>query len=299
MSNIVPIADIERMAVAVASSKLFGMKTKEEAIALMLVAQSEGLHPARAAMEYHIIQGRPALKADAMLARFQANGGKVDWKDYTDEKVSGVFSHPAGGSVTIDWTIDRAKQAGVYGKNPTWKSYPRAMLRSRCISEGIRTVYPGVSVGVYTVEEVQDFAEKDVTPEKEPDAKPTPAPEAIKAKAAQMKADSAKAAKENKPVASVIEGSATVISDPSEGDLSGIGNNKPDQEALSKVVHAFANIGYTIESLEAEYGKRIDEWTMDDMAEARQLYALKAADRKAMLAKMAAEKAAASEATVI
>jgi hypothetical protein len=32
------------------------------------------------------------------------------------------------------------------------------MLRSRCISEGIRTVYPGVTVGVYTPEEVQDFA---------------------------------------------------------------------------------------------------------------------------------------------
>lgn len=68
-------------------------------------------------MEYHVIQGRPALKADAMLARFQAAGGKVDWKEYTDDKVSGVFSHPSGGSVTVDWTIERAKQAGVYGKS--------------------------------------------------------------------------------------------------------------------------------------------------------------------------------------
>lgn len=291
MSNIVPYSDIERMAVAVAKSQLFGMKTPEQAIALMLVAQSENLHPARAAMEYHVIQGRPALKADAMLARFQNAGGKVEWKDYTDEKVSGTFSHPQGGSVTIDWTIDRAKQAGVYGKNPTWKSYPRAMLRSRCISEGIRTVYPGVSVGIYTPEEVQDFAEKDVTPHA-PETKTAPAPEAIKAKAAQMKADSAKAAKVQKPVANVIEGESTVISDPSEGDLSGIGNNKPSEEALGKVVHAFANIGYTIEALEAEYGKRIDEWTMADMDEARQVYALKAAERKSMLAKIAEEKKA-------
>ena len=85
MSNaIVPFNDIERMALAVSKSQLFGMKTPDQAIALMLVAQSEGLHPARAAMEYHVIQGRPALKADAMLARFQAAGGKVEWKDYTN-----------------------------------------------------------------------------------------------------------------------------------------------------------------------------------------------------------------------
>jgi hypothetical protein len=31
------------------------------------------------------------------------------------------------------------------------------MLRARVISEGIRTVYPGVAVGIYTPEEVNDF----------------------------------------------------------------------------------------------------------------------------------------------
>ena len=42
------------------------------------------------------------------------------------------------------------------------------MLRSRCISEGIRAVYPGCVVGTYSVEEVQDFDDKPakvVTPE--------------------------------------------------------------------------------------------------------------------------------------
>jgi len=131
----------------------------------------------------------------------------------------------------------------------------------------------------------------------------TPPPEAIKAKAAQMKADSAAAAKVNKPVREVIEGTATVVAgDPSfppeAGDLSDVGKpQKPTEEELGKVVHAFANIGYTIEQLEAEYGKRIDEWTVADMGEAREVYKLKAAERKAMLAQMAAEKAA--EDTVI
>jgi hypothetical protein len=37
------------------------------------------------------------------------------------------------------------------------------MLRARCISEGIRAVYPGCVVGVYTPEEVQDFQPAPVT----------------------------------------------------------------------------------------------------------------------------------------
>ncbi len=84
MSNLVPFNEIESMAIAVSKSGLFGMKTPDQAIALMLLCQAEGLHPAIAARDYHIIQGRPALKADAMLARFQQAGGKVEWKVYTD-----------------------------------------------------------------------------------------------------------------------------------------------------------------------------------------------------------------------
>ena len=156
---VIPFNDLERMAGAFAKSGLFGIKNTDQAIALMLIAQAEGLHPAIAARDYHVIQGRPALKADAMLARFQQAGGKVHWNDYSDTIVSGTFSHPAGGSATVAWTIAQAKAAGLTGKD-VWKQYPRAMLRARVISEGIRTVYPGVSVGVYTPEELQDFDSK-------------------------------------------------------------------------------------------------------------------------------------------
>lgn len=157
MSNaLVPMNDIEKMGTAISKSGLFGMKTPDQAVALMLIAQAEGMHPAIAARDYHVIQGRPALKADAMLARFQTAGGKVNWDVYTDAEVKATFSHPAGGSVTLSWTLEQAKRIGLAGKD-NWKNYPRAMLRARVISEGIRTVYPGCVVGVYTPEEVQDF----------------------------------------------------------------------------------------------------------------------------------------------
>ena len=156
MSNLVPFQDMQQMAEVAAGSKMFGFKNTQEAMAIMLLCQAENLHPAVAMRDFHVIQGRPALKADAMLARFQQAGGRVEWKDYTDEKVTGIFSHPAGGTLEVSWTLAKAKAIGIANKD-NWRNYPRAMLRARVASEGIRSVYPGCVVGVYTPEEVQDF----------------------------------------------------------------------------------------------------------------------------------------------
>ena len=156
-TSIVPFEHQMSLASAFAKSGLFGVKTPEQALALMAICEADGLHPAKAVQEYHIINGRPALRADAMLARFQTAGGSVRWGEYTDQRVVGTFSHPQGGSVEVAWTVDMATAAGLT-KNPTWRSYPRQMLRARCVSEGIRTVFPGVVVGTYTPEEAEDMA---------------------------------------------------------------------------------------------------------------------------------------------
>ena len=157
MSNLVAYSEMEQMATAIAASGLFGMKDKNSVLALMAVAQAEGLHPATAARDFHIIQGRPALKADAMLARFQNAGGKVEWKEYTDDKVTGVFSHPNGGNLAVTWTIEQATKIGLVKPGSGWQKFPRAMLRSRCISEGIRSVFPGSVTGFYSPDEVENF----------------------------------------------------------------------------------------------------------------------------------------------
>jgi hypothetical protein len=122
----------------------------------MIVATAEGRHPGSVASDYHIIQGRASLKADSMLARFQQSGGRVEWHDHTNEKVSATFTHPAGGSLRIDWDMARAKAAGLGGKD-NWRSYPRQMLRARVISEGVRATFPAVLNGMYTPEEVGEF----------------------------------------------------------------------------------------------------------------------------------------------
>ena len=154
---LVPFAEIQQMAHAVAASGLFGIHTPEQAAALMLLAQAEGRHPAIAARDYHIIEGRPTLKADTMLARFQEAGGRVDWQTLSNTEASATFSHPSGGSISMSWTIQDAVLAGLANR-ANWKRYPRAMLRARLISEAIRTVFPAVLCGAYTPEEVEDIA---------------------------------------------------------------------------------------------------------------------------------------------
>lgn len=152
----VPFADLQQMGVALAKSGLFGMKSPEQAIALMLVAQAEGQHPATIAQDYDIIQGKATRKTHSVLARFQQGGGSVAWHSLTAEVADATFSHPQGGSLRMVWTIEQARKAGLAGKD-NWKNYPRAMLRARCIAEGVRAVYPAAIGGMLVAEEAQDL----------------------------------------------------------------------------------------------------------------------------------------------
>ena len=156
MANEITIQDMTNMSVAFAKSGFFGYKNSSEAFTLMCLAQANGLHPAKAAERYHIIQGRPAMKADAMLAAFQESGGKVRWVKRTDKECTLHLEHPHGGELDVTWTMARAQAAGLTGKQ-TWKQYPTQMLSARCVSEGVRALYPACLCGMYTPEEVSDF----------------------------------------------------------------------------------------------------------------------------------------------
>lgn len=190
---LIPFADLEKMAETIAKSQLFGVKKKEEALSLMLIAQAEGLHPATIAQEYDIISGRPARKTHSVLARFQQAGGTVKWEKLTDTEVVGVFTHPQGGSVSIDWTLERAKKIKSWNNKLNngnggwetladklqWQNYPRSMLRARCIAEGVRAVYPLAIGGMLVVEEAQDLDVIEGTATRVPDNQvPGPVPKA-------------------------------------------------------------------------------------------------------------------------
>jgi hypothetical protein len=151
-----PFGEMQQLALSIAKSNLFGMKTPDQALVLMSIAQAEGRHPALAARDYDIIQGRPSKKAEAMLRDFIEGGGKVEWHALTDEIADATFTHPQGGSVRISWDMKRAERAGL-GKKDNYKAYPRQMLRSRTVSEGVRTVWPMATSGLYVSEEAADM----------------------------------------------------------------------------------------------------------------------------------------------
>ena len=153
---IVPLEQIGMMAKAVSDSGLFGIKSEAAAFSLMCIAQADGIPPIKAAVQYHIIDGKPSLKSEAMLARFQASGGKIRWKERTPQRCTLWLEHPQAGEIEVTWDIERAKAAGLAGRN-TWKAYPAQMMSARCISEGIRALYPACVGGFYTPEEVRDF----------------------------------------------------------------------------------------------------------------------------------------------
>ena len=155
------MTEMNHLAKAISESKMFGMQNQQQALVLMALCQSEGKDPIQAVRQFHVINGKPAMRADAMLAEFQRQGGKVAWGDRTNTSVTGTFSHPSGGDVTVTWTLKDAETAQLLG-NPTWKKFPRQMLTARVVSEAIRTILPGVVAGIYTPEEVHDIIEAEV-----------------------------------------------------------------------------------------------------------------------------------------
>ena len=155
---LVPIADLERMSIAFAKSGMFGAKTPEQALSLLLLAQAEGVHPAIAMRDFDVIQGRPSKKAEAMQRAFLAAGGKIEWHKYADDGAEATFSHPNGGTVRLGWDAERAKKAGLANKD-MYSKFTRQMYRARVISEGVRTVYPAATSGLYVPEEVRAMNE--------------------------------------------------------------------------------------------------------------------------------------------
>lgn len=145
----------ERVASAIVKSGFWKDANPNAVLMLCYLAEAEGHHPAVVYRDYHIMQGKPAKKAEAMLRDFIQGGGKIEWHVLDDECADATFSHPSG-SARIIWTLERAKQAGI-ARNAMWSKYPRSMLRSRVVSEGVRTVYPGATSGLYEENEVADI----------------------------------------------------------------------------------------------------------------------------------------------
>lgn len=229
--------EVEKIATAIARGGMFGSKDPYAVLTLCMLAQAEGQHPAVVFRDYDLIQGKPAKKAEAMLRDFMNSGGKVTWNRLDDECADATFSHPQGGEVTINWTMARAQKAQLGGKD-MWKKYPRQMLRSRVVSEGVRTVCPNATSGLYVPEEVRDFS-SDTTPS---DTPATPEPKRARdLKAEQPKVDQL----EHKPDLKLEKAKAWLVWLQEE-----VANTGGEVDAVRAI---FADAAPTLAKMEREY----------------------------------------------
>ena len=86
----IPLAEMQAMAKSIAASKMFGVDTEDQALALMLLCQAEGIHPVMALRRYHIIEGRPAYRADALQGEFEKEGA-ILWHERNENECSASF----------------------------------------------------------------------------------------------------------------------------------------------------------------------------------------------------------------
>ena len=127
-----------------------------------------GLPPTQAIQNIAVINGRPAMWGDAVLALAKASPicEYVVEEVYDDKAICKVKRRGEPETMRV-FTMDDAKRAGLAGKQGPWREYPKRMLQMRARSWAIRDVFPDLLKGISIAEEVQDIAPiRDVTPSK-------------------------------------------------------------------------------------------------------------------------------------
>lgn len=142
------------------SSRLLprSVQTPEAAFAIIATGRELGLTAMQSLRSIHVIEGKPTLSADLILALVKSRRDVCAWfmlVESTDQ-VAHYRTQRIGEPepTNMSFTIDDAQRAGVTGKD-NWRKYPAAMLRARCIAALSRAVYPDLTLGIYESDELE------------------------------------------------------------------------------------------------------------------------------------------------
>lgn len=174
VTRAMPVAsmgDIEAVGKYIAGSGMFGCKNEAQGVVLAMTCHMEGITPIQFNRIYHMIDGKPSMRADAMLAEFNKRGGKHEVLRRDAEEAAVKLN---GVAFSLKWD-EAKKEPFVFQKDgktlkTNWAS-PRArmqMLWARVVSDGVRTVMPEVAAGIYTPEETEDMKALPVAAAAEP-----------------------------------------------------------------------------------------------------------------------------------
>jgi hypothetical protein len=141
---------------------------KPDDVLVAFVMGSElGLKPLQALQNIAVINGRPAVWGDALLALVLAHRDCLDVREtFEADNTMAVCTVLRRGRDPIvrTFSVADAKQAKLWSKEGPWQTYPMRMLSMRARGFACRDAFPDALRGIVTVEEARDIpAEVDVT----------------------------------------------------------------------------------------------------------------------------------------
>lgn len=159
--------------------KCYQRKPQDTLVAMMMGSEL-GLNPIQALQNIAVINGKPAIYGDALLALVQCHprfgGHEESFDSETMTATCTVWRKGEDKKHTITFSQKDAEHANLWGKQGPWKQYPKRMLMWRARGYALRDKFADALGGLITVEEAQDFTEeRDITPR----APSTPAVAAI------------------------------------------------------------------------------------------------------------------------
>jgi hypothetical protein len=123
-----------------------------------------GLAPLQAMQNIAVINGRPCLWGDAVLALVRASGLLDAIKEeVTDAGATCTVKRRGSVPISRTFTVEDAKRAGLWGKQGPWQTYPKRMLQMRARAFALRDEFTDVLKGMHVAEEISDL-EIDITP---------------------------------------------------------------------------------------------------------------------------------------
>lgn len=119
-----------------------------------LAGREVGMGPWASLTYVVVIQGKATINAEGRVALIRKAGHSISGESTPDRAVAHGKRRDTGDEMTVEWTIDMAKRAGL-DKSNSWKQYPEAMLWARAVSQLSRMLFADVLMGVsYDPEEL-------------------------------------------------------------------------------------------------------------------------------------------------
>lgn len=85
LAVITPFEEMEKASKYAAESGLFGITKPAQAMCLFMICQADGVNYIEALRRYHLVDNKPAMRADYMQGKFISSGGAIIFHARTDD----------------------------------------------------------------------------------------------------------------------------------------------------------------------------------------------------------------------